>query len=729
MTIRLFKKSRIYAVLMASIAYSGGQFAMSEDDKVVNLDEVVTKVESVQSLMNTEKTNQYTTSLTNSTIGIPQELKDTTQSISIITNQRIYDQPDFNRVIDVVKNATGLTSQQNDIDRFNITARGMNVDSISYDGVTNYYDTRFNYGDNLMDTAMYDRVEIVRGATGFMTGPGNPSASINLVRKRPTSDFQGYVSLGGGSWNLWRLEADVSGKLNQSGSIRGRLLGIHQKRDSFIDRYQEERQTLYGIIEMDLTNKTLLTLGADYQRNKPEGTMSGGLPMFYSDGSLTHYSHSANTAPKWASARTKSFNTYLTLEHEFDNGWRTEVNTTYSRNNLDFNNTYVYGAPNPVTNEGMGTSYINHIEGKRTQKTVDWKLNGTYDAFGRTHFARFNYNYNQNSYNNAYYNPVPGHLPPVLGDFTQPNFDFPEPPFLPYSFTALKGKRTQHAISGITELTVTDHLSVTAGLRLTHLKTKDTSYGPYFKPYDNSFTEVSKYFGVNYKLTDQYSVYASYTDIFQPQSVMDINQKYLDPIIGENYEVGFKAGLNDGALNFSIAAFETRRDNVAEATGERLPGGEAAYRAVNGAKTRGFDAELVGAITDHWNIQMGYTQFVAKDPKGQRISREMPNKTFKLFTTYRLPNAFNKMTIGGGVNWFGPTSREIRTPQGQSFDAKQNSYAIVNLMMRYEFNDNAALSVNVNNLLDKTYYRNYGQFSQYQYGAPRNVSATFRYNF
>ena len=700
-----------------------------DTEKTIDLDSVVVVGSSIQSLMNTGDSDRYTTALTNSTIGIPQDLKDTTQTVSLITSQRLKDQPDLHRVIDVVNNATGLNMNQNDTDRFNIVSRGMNVDSISYDGVTNYYDTRFNYGDNHMDTAMYDRVEVVRGATGFMTGPGNPSASINLVRKRPTDQFKGYVAAETGSWNLYRLEADVSGKLNRDGTIRGRAVGVVQSRDSFMDRYEEKRQTLYGIVEFDITENTLLSIGGDYQKNNPKGAMAGGLPIFYSNGELTHYSHSANTAPKWASATTKSLNLYSTLEHEFENGWRTEANLTYSRNTLNFKNTYVAGNPNIDTNEGMITNYINNIRGKRTQKTFDWKLNGSFEAFGRYHFLRLNYNYNQNSYDNAYYNPIAGTLPPYLGDFTQPNFSFPEPEYQPDSFTALRGKKTQHALSAITELSLTDQLSMTAGLRLTRMKMDDTSYGPYFKPYDNSFNQTSKYLGFNYKLTDQYSLYASYTDIFQPQSVLDASGKYLDPVVGKNYEVGFKAGLFGGNLNFAAAVFEVKRDNVAEMTDKRLPSGDGIYRPINGAKTRGFDIELAGAITDQWNIQAGYTSYVARDAKGQRISRNNPNQMFKLFTTYRLSGALNNMTIGGGVNWVSETAVDIKTPQGKPFEAKQKSYAVVNLMMRYDINKDANISVNINNLFDKNYYTSYGFYSQYQYGAPRNIQASFKYQF
>lgn len=51
------------------------------------------------------------------------------------------------------------------------------------DGIPTYFESRWNLGDSATDTALYDRVEVVRGANGLMTGTGNPSASINMVRK------------------------------------------------------------------------------------------------------------------------------------------------------------------------------------------------------------------------------------------------------------------------------------------------------------------------------------------------------------------------------------------------------------------------------------------------------------------------------------------------------------------------------------------------------------------
>ncbi|MDE9545740.1 TonB-dependent receptor plug domain-containing protein, partial [Xenorhabdus bovienii] len=85
----------------------------------------------------------------------------------------------------------------------------MGINNILRDGVSTYYDTRFNYGDNLLDTAILDRLEVVRGAAGLMVGTGMPSAAINLIRKRPTRDFRGEVTLGTGSWDKWRTSLDL----------------------------------------------------------------------------------------------------------------------------------------------------------------------------------------------------------------------------------------------------------------------------------------------------------------------------------------------------------------------------------------------------------------------------------------------------------------------------------------------------------------------------------------
>lgn len=86
-------------------------------------------------------------------------------------------------------------------------SRGFQIQNFEIDGVPTV--TRMdNYTQSM---AMYDRVEVVRGATGLISGMGNPSATINLIRKRPTAEARASVTAEAGNWDRYGSGLDVSG--------------------------------------------------------------------------------------------------------------------------------------------------------------------------------------------------------------------------------------------------------------------------------------------------------------------------------------------------------------------------------------------------------------------------------------------------------------------------------------------------------------------------------------
>ena len=103
-----------------------------------------------------------------------------------------------------------------------------------------------------------------------------------------------------GSWDNYRTEGDISGPLNDDGSVRGRLVGVYQDADSYLDHYSKKNDVFYGIIEADLTPDTLLTFGMDYQKIKPRGSSWTGNPYYFSDFSKTDFSRSFNPATDWS---------------------------------------------------------------------------------------------------------------------------------------------------------------------------------------------------------------------------------------------------------------------------------------------------------------------------------------------------------------------------------------------------------------------------------------------
>ena len=100
-----------------------------------------------------------------------------------------------------------------------LMSRGFSIANYEVDGIPS--SSQLRVGES---TVLYDRVEIVRGATGLMSGLGSPGATVNLMRKRPTVETQRSISIDAGSWNRRGATADLSGAFNESGSLRGRLV-------------------------------------------------------------------------------------------------------------------------------------------------------------------------------------------------------------------------------------------------------------------------------------------------------------------------------------------------------------------------------------------------------------------------------------------------------------------------------------------------------------------------
>ena len=210
--------------------------------------------------------------------------RETPQSISVVTRQAM-DDFSLKSIDDVMRHTPGITVATYDSERTSYFSRGFAIQNFQYDGIPILQDAQYSSGHTLTDTVIYDRVEILKGATGLLTGAGGPGGTINMVRKKPTSEFKGYVDLGAGSWDNYRSEIDVSGPLTETGNVRGRAVAAYQDKHTFLDHYQRQTNVYYGILEFDLAPDTLLTIGGDYQDSDPQGSSwSGAASLFDSAG-------------------------------------------------------------------------------------------------------------------------------------------------------------------------------------------------------------------------------------------------------------------------------------------------------------------------------------------------------------------------------------------------------------------------------------------------------------
>ena len=686
----------------------------------------------------TEGTGSYTTGQSNTATKLPLTLRETPQSISVVTRQRMDDQG-LNDITEVLQQTPGLSVQSLGSERFNIYSRGYSVDNYQFDGIPTTLDIATQMSaQSLADMAIYDRVEVLRGATGLMTGAGDPSATINLVRKRPTAEFKGHITAGVGSWDKYRSEVDLSGPLTPTGNVRGRMVAAYQQNNSFMDHYSQEKQIFYGVLEADLTDTTLLTVGADYQKNNPQGSSSVAFPLFHSNGEQTSFSRSTNSAARWSHNPQDALNTFASLEQKLAYDWtlKASVNQMYIKRDDYKLATASWGFPDESTGAGVRL-YGGAGSTWQKQTGLDVQAQGPFQLFGRQHELIVGYNYSR--YENRH---TPTRGTRIEGTFVNVyDWDnYTDKPVMGGG-KLYDGDTVIHQTGTYiaTRLRPTDDLSVILGARVSKY---DYDYDLTYPatPLSNRTTDykengvVTPYAGVVYDLNDIHSVYASWTSIYKPQSLRDADGSTLEPREGDNYEVGLKSEFFDGRLNTSIAAYEVKQDNLAvldEGKTVNNDGMTAAYKAVSGATTRGFEVEANGELMPGWNVSASYNHGITKDRDGERLNTEAPANMVKLWSTYRLPGDFDRLTVGGGANWQSGTHITV-TPSTAlgTVKAKQSQFTVVNLMARYQLTDQLSTTLNINNLFDKKYISALDTtFYSGYYGEPRNVMLNTRYDF
>ncbi len=633
--------------------------------------------------------------------------RQTPQSISTITGAQLQDFK-LSSVNDALKYTTGIQVQEVETDRTYYSARGFDITNFQYDGIG----IPFVYGnvEGDLDTAIFERVEVIRGANGLMSGTGNPSATINFVRKRPTLAPQARVDLTAGSWDKRRVDVDVSGALTESGNVRGRAVYANENKDSYLDRYSREKNIFHGVIEVDLSDSTLFTLGHSLQKSDANSPMWGALPLNFSDGSATDYSRSTSTSTDWAYWDMQENRTFAELAHNFANGWQAKAVLTHVEKKGDSSLFYVYGTPDRDTGLGL-FSYPSEYQEKNKQLIADLYASGPFALAGREHELVVGGSWSKSELEDiSWYDSTTGTALPPLEDWTG---SYPRP----LNDAGTNGSdftdRMQSVYSAA-RWSLSDSLNLITGLRVVDVDSDGTSYGESRSTSYNN--EVVPYAGLIYDLNEQYSVYASYTEIFDPQTKQDSSGNRLAPVEGVNYEAGIKAELLDDKVNLSLAVFRTEQDNVAAVAG--MNGGTVFYKGEQGITSEGYEVEVSGELLQGLQATAGYTFVDIRDAEDKHAVTYSPKHMLRASSTYRIPG-LEQLKVGASMSWQDDVRNGI---------AEQDAYALVNLMASYEIDRNWTVSANLNNLTDEKYLTSL-YWTQAYYGTPRNASMTVSWNY
>lgn len=701
--------SLLSACLLIAVHAHAQDAAPDPDAKATDLDRV---------LVVAQRAERVSNGATNLDLAI----KDTPQSISVVSAAQMHDFG-TNSVNEALQLATGLNVEDAETNRTYYMARGFDILSTQIDGVGMPNDWGVVIG--AIDSFAYEKVEVIRGANGLLTGVGNASGTINYVRKRPTNAEQGAFGVSYGSWNTRRVEADYSTPLTRDGRWAGRIVAAYEKGDSYLDFLHDQRGFAYGVIDGQIGENTTVAFGYSRQKADSDGAMWGALALANSDGTQAEFPRSASTAQNWSYWNTDSTSAFVEASHALGEEWALKGTYNYRDSGDDEKLFYAWNQEglDPVTHEGI-TASPGRYAGEGKSHHVDVSLSGRFLAFGREHELVLGVAQARSSGQTDSWDAVndvdagdPDPYAPMPA-FPYPGDTIPEPIWGP-RYVYESGDQVLRRIYGAARLALTDRIKAIVGFNQARYHREGSSV--WGEDYAQTESKFSPYAGLTFDVTDRVVAYASYSDIYQPQDQTDIDLHLLDPTKGVNAELGIKATWLDGRLLTSLAAFSARQENLATLAGvtEDLTW----YYEGKDVESKGIEFEATGKLGDNVDLVLGYTALKLDGVDGGNTYRHVPRRTANLALSARLP-ALPALRLGVSGRW---QSRTANWDDGEIALIHQGAYAVANVFGEWSINDAVSLRANVGNVtgekyLTSMYYVGY-------YGAPRNYSLALNWKF
>jgi len=653
-----------------------------------------------------------------------QALKDIPQSITVVTRKQLDEQGTLD-LRTAANNVTGVVGAKGVGQGMVLSARGFQIDAWQYDGVpiprNNY--ALGNWGTEGM--VFYDRLEVLRGASGLLQGTGSPGGAVNLVRKRGQHEPAIAITARAGSWDRYGLQLDAGGPLDEAGTLRGRVVLDEARSHSFVDYVNDRTRSLYAVLDYDISPDTTIGLGVSNTDSKGR-PMIRGLPR-YADGSDLGLARNTYVGAWWNRAHIEQTTIFADLDHRFNQDWKLKVSALH----LDEKNTSTHQRMHGlVAADGSGVTYANWVTDFDSEKFgADAYVNGKFSLLGLENDITLGANYSKYTSNDMYARTFTagGNIFDINHNRPWQNLD---------TIMAEGGVQTrptydvrQKGVYGTLRTKLTEPLTAIAGARISWYDYLYRVPASDIQTHNTATGEVTPYFGLVYALTPQWSAYGSYTSVFEPQSARTAAGDVLKPIIGTNYELGLKGELMDGQVNTSLAIFRYDHKNRAVTDVESGFACDGGYCSTASGKVRsqGVEAELSGEVLRDLQVVVGYTYNTTKflnDPtnQGQVFSTWTPKHMVRAWASYRLPENLNRFTVGGGF-----VSQSHTLGYDRSF--KVPGFTVWNMRVAYQATPEVSLALNLNNVFDKRYWIPgfNEQNGNNDYGDPRNVMLTLTY--
>ena len=664
----------------------------------------------------TEATRSYTTDLLSVGDKDTRYQREIPQSTTVLTHQRIED-GNFTSLDSALRKTPGVMVLVNDEGRSSIYSRGFEFDTFSMNGVATPLSSLYGTQPDLV---VVDHVEILRGPAGLFAGSGEPAGAINMRLKQPTDEFRVGATGMVGSWSNRRVEGDIGGPLNSSGTVRGRLIGAYGARDSWVDHLDNKVGVIYGVGQADLTPDTTATVSVQHRTR--DITPSNGLPTLANGTLMFDLPVSTYTGADWNHFENRVTDYLGEVEHKFESGGHAKISGLYTDAKADMHYAFTGTAAEP--NGDVARLGWLAREYEQNSLALDAHVSKPFELLGLEQNLIFGADYRSNE--TTIYN----QQGQIVGPFNlfRWNADIPKPAVA--YVTKADADAQQYGVYGQWRVKPTEKLTAILGGRMSwydnEASTLQLASGVVSARNDEKISaEFTPYLGGIWDFHDKASLYGSYTEIFQPQTDLTVSGETITPRTGRQFEIGVKAEPVEG-VNATLAYFNILDKN--RAVGDPVNTGFAA--ALGEANLQGVELEVTGAVTPKLQVSAGYTYTDSSYDNTARaranvLEYHAPHHMLQLWGKYSFDESdgwLDGASLGLGVKAFSDYASLVRLANGTTTTVKAPGYAVVDVSAGYQINDNWSASLSVNNVLDKKYYeRAHGPTTFNFYGEPRSV--------
>lgn len=732
----------------------------------VQLSEELTALQEVEVIGRKESSYKNT----NSFIGTKtaSALKEVPQSVGYVTKELILDQG-ATTVNEVVKNISGVNqnSSYNDFSIRGFRATGNRNSGNLLNGMR--AQTSLWKQSSL---ANIERVEVIKGPASALFGNAAPGGVINRVTKKPLFENKNSITVGVGSWNTLKTYGDFTGPLNPKKTLLYRLNLGYEKTDSFRDLQGSESIIAAPSFSYIPNEKTHINVDFVYQNFNGKIDRGQSVPA---DGNVysTPISRSLSAANDFLKENT--LNTTIALTHKFSDHISLNaiyLNSSYSEDMLEHTqanlyykqigngaNAFRYADPNKVMMTAnqrkryfANNSFNTYFNFNFNTGILKHKLLVGYDYFiseqkaGSSSISAQGYlSKDKTKVVNTYTTTANVLAGSVQTPTTNvPVFDLYDPiagnaykdisKYIWKQNTLNPYEEYSHGVYVQEQIDISI-VKLLVGLRqewFTETLNKETT-----KEISRQTSAFIPRVGLVVEASENINLYSTWVKGFQPQgaNIQSDPDRYggpFDYMKSELYEVGLKTEWFNKRLSATLAVFKITQENSLE---QSPKAGKADWRVPVDEESNGFELDVAGQILPNFSVVANYAYTDArivklkeegaiKDLNVQRPST--PRHAANLWTKYIFENGSLKgLGAGIGVSY---ASERLGQVGRRATAASYPDYTLLNAVLYYKVKD-VQLQLNVNNVLNRTYWiSGYDNLRNFP-GAPRNINTSVTYRF